>query len=463
MKVPDSFAVSTLSTLLSVLEEAVSIVNTKGEMVYWNEAAENFFHIKKEEIIGKNVREFFREEDIMNLKVLETQQPVREEYHQPRPNLHVLISTIPIYDEKNRLVGSMSIEKDITSTVDLNEKLLSTTQELQQLKQNINMNHLDDPFNKIKGKSPAIQRILLDAKKAAKTDATVLITGESGVGKELFARAIHEASIRRQKPFISVNCGAIPQALFESELSGYEAGAFTGASKNGKAGKIELADGGTLFLDEVGELPLEMQVKLLRAVQDLEIYRIGGRTPKKFNVRIIAATNRSLEKMVSEGTFRSDLFYRLNVVAIRVPPLRERKDDIFELVHDFLKELSFKYSKTLPDISEITIDLLRDYDWPGNIRELRNIIERLVVLHENMNISRTDIAELLPKTKTFLAIDNTNTNTFTLTAEKENLEKERILQTLQTTYGNKSITAKELGMSRATLYKKMKKYGIVYG
>ncbi|MDM5224338.1 sigma 54-interacting transcriptional regulator [Peribacillus sp. NJ11] len=460
MNIPDAFAVHTLNTLLANLEESISIVNKRGEMVYWNEVAEDTFHIKKEEIIGKHVTDFFREEDVMNLKVLKSKQPVREIYHQPLPNHHVLISSIPIFDEHNQLIGSMSVEKDITTTIRLNEKLSATSQELQQLKQKISGNDFNDPFNKIKGTSKSLHLIINDAKKAARSDATVLITGESGAGKELFAQAIHQESSRSKKAFIPINCGAIPESLFESELFGYEAGAYTGASTKGKLGKMELAEGGTLFLDEVGELPLDMQVKLLRALQEKEIYRIGGQAPVKVNVRIIAATNRILENMVDEGTFRSDLFYRLNVFSARVPPLRERMEDIPILFYDFLKEFSSIYKKSIPTIHQEAFNRLYEYHWPGNIRELRNLIERMIVLHEGSEIFERDINQLLPNEKIFSKPFNPITRS--LIDEKENLERERILQTLEKTYRNKSITAKELGMSRATLYKKMKKYGISY-
>lgn len=461
MKPSNAFAIPTLHTLLSSVEEAISIVNTDGVMLYWNEAAESMYNIKKEEIIGRNVQEFFLKEDIMNLKVLENQQPVRDLYHLPRPDKHVLISTTPIFNENNELIGSMSVEKDITTTIKLNEKLSSTSEELQQLKQQIIQNNRDDPFSNIKGNNATIQHIIHDMKKVAKTDATILITGESGVGKELFAQAIHEASSRSKKPFIPINCGAIPNALFESELFGYESGAYTGAAKGGKQGKLELADGGTLFLDEVGELPLNMQVKLLRALQEKEIYRIGGQTPRKINVRIIAATNCILEDMVASGTFRSDLFYRLNVFRTCIPPLRERMDDISYLTHHFLKEFSFKYNKPVPFIHQEATKRLHTYSWPGNIRELRNMMERLIVLHEDSEIYESDILRLLPQKRSLS--QPASQAVLSLTDEKEDLEKTRILQTLQNTYGNKSITAKKLGMSRANLYKKLKKYGIVFG
>lgn len=456
----DIFANHTLSAILSSFEEAISVVNTKGEIVYWNEAAENTYEINREEVIGRNIRDFFQQEDIMHLKVLETSQPVRDVYHIPRRDKHVLISTSLIYNEKNEVIGSLSVEKDITSTIQLNEKLTSTSKELQQLRQHIKEQHQDDPFSKIKGINTTIQQLIHNAKKIARTDATILISGESGVGKELFAQAIHEKSLRNKQPFIAINCGAIPNALFESELFGYEGGAYTGASKGGKPGKIELAEGGTLFLDEVGELPIEMQVKLLRALQEKEMFRIGGVSPKKVDVRIIAATNRVLEEMVAEGSFRSDLYYRLNVFSIKVPPLRERRDDIPFLVYDFLEEFTNKYQKQDYTIEKDALSLITSYDWPGNIRELRNMVERFVVLNDDGMITESDVMSILfngnGRTKPIISKE------VSLTFEKERLEKERILEMLHTTYGNKSVTAEKLGMSRATLYKKIKKYNIDY-
>lgn len=455
----DSFAIKTLNAILSSSEEAISVVNTKGEVVYWNEAAENIYQICKKELLGKNIRDFFQKEDLMHLRVLETKQAVRDVYHIPRHDKHVLISTSLIYDDNNEVLGSLSVEKDITSTIQLNEKLSTASKELQDLRLHIK-NQQDDPFVKIKGINDSLQHIIHNAKKIARTDATILISGESGVGKELFAHAIHEKSLRNEKPFIAINCGAIPSALFESELFGYESGAYTGAAKGGKPGKLELAEGGTLFLDEVGELPLEMQVKLLRALQEKELYRIGGISPRKVNVRIIAATNRVLENMVAEGTFRSDLYYRLNVFSLKIPPLRDRRDDIPYLVYDFLEEFTYKYQKQDFAITRQAVSLLSSYAWPGNIRELRNVIERLVVLNDSGEITESDCLEILNNGRDIGR--KIELGAATLTDEKEMLEKERIIETLESTFGNKSVTAKRLGMSRATLYKKMKKYGIEF-
>lgn len=458
MKNANSFAEHTLKTLLSVTDEAITIINTYGETVYWNKVAEDTYNIKKEDIIGKKISDFFHQENLMNLQVLQTQQVIRDMYHIPKPDKHVLINSNPIFNDRHELIGAISMERDITTTIKLNEQLSSTSKELHELKQQINLTHHEDPFQHIKGMDTEIQRIITNAKKVAKTDASVLINGESGVGKELFAQAIHKESLRDSKPFIPINCGAIPNALFESELFGYESGAYTGALKGGKPGKMELANEGTLFLDEVGELPLEMQVKLLRVLQEKELYRIGGQASKKMNIRIIAATNRNLERMVAEGTFRADLYYRLNVFTLTIPPLRERVDDILFLTEIFLKELCFTYNKSIPIIGPETKIALNEYLWPGNIRELRNVIERLVVLHDHHEISESDVAHLLQHSRKRTAPFPFQTSS--LSAEKDNLEKERICQMLQDTYGNKSLTAKKLGMSRANLYKKMRKYSI---
>lgn len=459
MRSEDIFAIKTLHAILSSSEEAISVVDTKGKVIYWNEAAENIYQIKKEELVGRNIRDFFQQEDLMHLSVLETRQPVRDVYHIPRPDKHVLISTNFIFNDNNEILGTVSVEQDITATIQLNEKLSTASKELQDLRQHMK-NQQDDPFVKIKGINASLQQVIHNAKKIAKTDATILISGESGVGKELFAHAIHEKSRRKENTFIAINCGAIPSALFESELFGYEAGAYTGAAKGGKPGKLELAEGGTLFLDEVGELPLDMQVKLLRALQEKEMYRIGGIAPRKVNVRIIAATNRVLEKMVAEGSFRSDLYYRLNVFAIKVPPLRERRDDIPYLAYDFLEEFAYKYQKQDFSISRQAVSLLSSYDWPGNIRELRNVVERLVVLNDSGEVTESIVLPILYNGRE--PVKTMRIEAATLSDEKEMLEKERILETLQNTYGNKSVTAQRLGMSRATLYKKLDKYGIEF-
>ncbi|MCY9072570.1 sigma 54-interacting transcriptional regulator, partial [Bacillus inaquosorum] len=287
-----------LNTLIETSSDAITIINSSGKVVYWNSHAQEMYGIPLEDIKNKKISDFFKKEDLKLLEILETNKPVFNVYHQPRPDKHVLISSSPIFDEKQELIGAISIDQDITNIVMLNEKLTLRTTELQKIKQQYKLQKHLDPLSEIKGHSAAIQNAKGLALKVAKTDATVLIYGESGVGKELFAQGIHEASLRKEQPFIPINCGAIPEALFESEFFGYEKGSFTGAHKSGKQGKVEMADGGTLFLDEIGMLPLDMQVKLLRILQEREVYRIGGNTAIKVDIRIVAATNSHLEEMV---------------------------------------------------------------------------------------------------------------------------------------------------------------------
>ncbi|MGE6257077.1 sigma-54 interaction domain-containing protein [Heyndrickxia sporothermodurans] len=441
-----------LQTLTETSSEAIAIINAAEEVQYWNTQAEQIYGIPLREIKGKKISQFFEKEDLKLLEILETKEPVFNVYHQPRPDMHVLISSSPIFDKDGFLIGAISIDQDITNIVKLNEKLTLTTSQLQKVKQQANWQEQAGPFSEIKGQSEAVQKAKALALKVAKTDATVLIQGESGVGKELFAQGIHEASLRKNEPFVPINCGAIPEALFESEFFGYEKGAFTGADKDGKAGKVEMADGGTLFLDEIGILPLDMQAKLLRVLQEKEVYRIGGNHSKKVNIRVVAATNSDLKDMVQHGEFRDDLYYRLNVVTLNIPPLRERVSDIPMLVNNFIQEYSVKYQKKAPALLPSALEMFSRYPWPGNIRELRNIVERMVIFNDQSSIHTEDLVDIFPATI------NEQIDKEGLAQEKALLEKERIKEALIETYGNKSAAAKKLGISRVSLYKKIKEY-----
>lgn len=442
-----------LEALLETTSEAISIVNAKGEVQYWNSQAEQLYGISKEKIIGEKINKFFEKEDLKLLEILMTREPVFNIYHQPLPDKHVRISSSPIFNGAGELIGAVAIDQDISNIVQLNEKLSLTTTELQKIKQQYNLKAQNGPLANIKGHSAALQTVKALTLKVAKTNATVLIHGESGVGKELFAQGIHEASARSNEAFVPINCGAIPEALFESEFFGYEKGSFTGADKNGKAGKVEKADGGTLFLDEVGMLPLDMQVKLLRVLQEREVSRIGGHAPIKVDIRIVAATNSDLEEMVRTGQFREDLYYRLNVVTLKIPPLRERAEDIPVLMENFFHEFTFNHHKEPPTISENAMALCMNYQWPGNIRELRNVVERMVILIDAASIEPEDLRHVMPQIE--LGIKQSG-----LAQEKNQLEKERIIEALHETYGNKSAAAKLLGISRVSLYKKIRQYEI---
>jgi len=308
------------------------------------------------------------------------------------------------------------------------------------------------------GKTPAIQQLLQTVRKVAPTDSTVLITGETGVGKELIARAIHFASPRKEHPFVKVNCFAIPEALLESELFGYEKGAFTGAMTN-KPGRFELARKGTILLDEIGEVPFHLQAKLLTVIQDKSFERLGGVKTIKVDTRILAATNVNLLDAVRSGKFRADLFYRLNVVSLHVPPLRERRDDLPFLINYFLKKYASKYRKPCKGPSPEAMDALLRYDWPGNIRELENVIERMVVLSDEETLSfeslPPEMKGLEPK-----PIPSAPDMKSRIDGISRASEKQMIQEALARTKQNRTRAAKLLGISRRTIQKKIREYGL---
>jgi DNA-binding NtrC family response regulator len=307
-----------------------------------------------------------------------------------------------------------------------------------------------EAFAGIIGISDAMQQVFRSIKKAATTSATVLITGESGTGKELVARAIHYNSARSAAPFVPVNCAGIPEALLESELFGYVRGAFTGANET-RAGFFQTADGGTIFFDEINSTTQAMQVKLLRVLQEREVYMIGARKPQHVDVRVIAATNRDLLGLVKKEIFRADLYYRLNVVIIDIPPLRERRDDILLLTKVFAKKYAEEMSKAIPDFSENARDALQHYAWPGNVRELENVIQRLIVMVDHPRIEVSDLP-------TFMRFSAPHEIGLNITLDEA--ESRHIRQVIESVQGNKSRAADILGIDRKTLREKMKRAGI---
>lgn len=313
-------------------------------------------------------------------------------------------------------------------------------------------------FNNMIGSSPALKKVLEIASQVARTDSSILILGESGTGKELMAKAIHFNSLRTTKPFVVINCGAIPENLLESELFGHKRGTFTDA-KTDKTGKFEAAEGGTVFLDEINELPLKLQVKILRTLHNKEIDKIGETTPRKVDVRIIAATNQDLKKLVDEKMFRDDLYYRLSIIPITLPPLRERQEDISLLAESFLNKFSIQFGKSGMRFDDEVIEIFRKYHWPGNIRELENLIHRLVVLCQGEIIT----VDQLPKE--FLDGGKLETVNFTVPIPEsgidlKNLERELILQALEKMNWNQTQAAKLLNISRNSLIYNMHKFGI---
>ena len=337
-------------TVLNTIDESCTVVNANQEVFVWTKGAERLFSVKKEDIVGKPITDFFNPERLELLNTLKKGTSLYHKQHHAREDLVVLINSNPVYLD-DEIIGAVVSEMDITSQVRLNNELSNATEKLFELERESNV-FKDDPFKTIRGNSNELRNTIIMAKRAAETSANILIQGESGVGKELFAKAIHTQREGKNAPFIAINCGAIPSSLFESEMFGYERGAFSGADSRGKKGKVELAQGGTLFLDEIGEMPLEMQVKLLRLLQEKKYFPVGGTKEKTVDFRVIAATNRDLKQLVYENKFRDDLYYRLNVVSLEIPPLRKRPEDIIELTHYFLYETSIKYKRPIHGVSQ---------------------------------------------------------------------------------------------------------------
>jgi sigma-54 dependent transcriptional regulator, acetoin dehydrogenase operon transcriptional activator AcoR len=423
------------------MKESILIIDTEGKVIKANDQLKKLLCLDQSHLEGKRINEIFSNESIISNKPVYLQNKELHLKVKPSRNIHhVMVDKIPIYKDK-RWIGSMIMLKEI--------------QKVRQFVNHLSGNQAKITFDDIIGQHPHFIQKLNEAKLAAATDSNVLILGESGTGKEMLAQAIHNASKRKNKPFIAINCGGIPRDLLGSELFGYVEGAFTGAKKGGSAGKFELADGGTLFLDEIGEMSLEMQVLLLRVIQEKEVMRIGGHKVIPVDVRIIAATNKNLREEVQKGSFREDLFFRLNVMPIPLPSLRERKEDIPLLVHHFIGKLCKKLNKPFPEIRPDFLEALIQYDWPGNIRELQNILERTLNRNTKPILSAKDLPEevfqMFPEQKKEEML-----------VHRDEIKKQSIIQALRLYNGNITKAAKHLGISRSTFYRQMKKFNIAY-
>ncbi|WP_018923053.1 sigma-54 interaction domain-containing protein [Salsuginibacillus kocurii] len=463
-----------LNTILDTIEESCTVIDSLERVQYWTRGAENLFSYSKEEVMGRNITEFFDSDMLEINKALSEGRSLYRHQHQAREDLVVLINSNPVY-LNDKIVGAVVSETDITSQVRMNQEFFNISAKAHQLeKEMAQLKSSNSPYAQIKGNSKVLKKTINHIEKVAATDTNCLILGESGVGKELFAKAVHDARESSQAPFIPVNCGAIPPALFESEIFGYDKGAFSGANQQGKKGKVELAKDGTLFLDEIGEMPYEMQVKLLRVLQEKKYFPVGATEEKSVNFRVVAATNKDLYKLITEGKFREDLYYRINVVSITIPPLRNRKEDILELSQYFLYEFSTKYNKPIQHLSQEFMQTILNHSWPGNVRELRNVIERVVVLSENGEIQSDEIPFMEKQTNedntsvTISDFNNTAGDSAAVTYNpasslKDQLayyEKEIITQAINECNGSKLECAKQLGVSRATLYNRMKRLHI---
>ncbi len=429
------------------INEAVCVVDNKSRVVIWNKNAENLYGLKIDEIKGKPLEKYFP--NAIDLKIFETKKSVKNIYYSPKEGYHVIISASPIIIN-DKLYGVVSTEKDISEIEELQKELKKAKDRIQVLENKMDQDD-SDPFDRIIGHSKKIMDKIDIAKQIAPTNVSVLLTGESGTGKEEFAKAIHKYSGLPGK-FVPVNCSAIPSELFESEFFGYEKGAFTGARREGKIGFFELAKNGTLFLDEIGDLPLSMQAKLLRVLQDKKIKKVGGERYIPVDVRIISATNKDLLDMIEKKQFREDLYYRINVIEIELPPLRERKEDIVLFIDYFLKEICIENDKEILNIENDVVNFLIDYPWRGNIRELKNAIEHMAIMCRGDTITK----ELIPKymledgIEGFYSMD--------LNKSVENLEIALIKEALRSTNGSRVEAAKLLNIPRTTLHSKMKKY-----
>ncbi|MFB5284124.1 sigma-54 interaction domain-containing protein [Peribacillus sp. Hz7] len=429
------------------------IVDINGKIQYISNNYCEFLKIERELVIGEHVTNVI-ENTRMHL-VVQTGKAEMADLHFLH-NDFVIANRIPII-KNNEILGAIGIItfRDLADWKNMNSHIneLLINYKFYQKEWEI-PGGIKYSSHDLIGKSQEIQELKDFVKRVAMGNISVLIRGESGTGKEIIAHSIHQFSGRMDKPFVKVNCGAIPEQLIESELFGYEAGAFTGAKKGGKIGKFELADGGTIFLDEIGDMPLHMQVKLLRVLQENEYEPVGSLYPKKINVRVIAATNRPLEKLIEQKLFREDLFYRINAVQLFIPALRDRTEDIPLLVEHFLKKAAAKIGKRITSIHPEVLSLIEQYDWPGNIRELENVINAGVHLSSNGEIRIDDLPHYLKNYK--LEAEERSLKDIVEETEKKVIEK-----ALKKFNFDKNRAAAALGIGNSTIYDKIKKYQIL--
>lgn len=460
------FLRSQLRQLNAVFEnchDGISIVDKNGIILRSNSAMQRLLQLSQDDYVGKNVMELVEKgifDTNVSAKVIESGQPVSM-LQNICTGTRCLTTGTPIFGDDGQLEMVVVTSHDVTELYALKERLRQS----QKIAYGYQAELADMRLAQIQEKDIVIRsKKMLDildlARRLAAVDTTVLITGESGVGKEVVATILHKASPRRsKKSFIKINCGAIPRDLLEAEIFGYERGAFTGAAREGKPGLFELADGGSIFLDEISELPLELQAKLLRVVQEKEFIKVGGSKSLKVDVRIIAASNKNLWKKVKQGKFREDLYYRLNVVPIHVPPLHERKDDIVALAQHYVRYFNRKYGFEKVLSAEL-IDIMESYSWPGNVRELINAVERMVVTSKGNILGAADFSLDNSAIETDRVLKNYILNKGTNLAKSvEETERFLIIEVLRKSR-NIDIAAQKLGISRATLARKMRKYGI---
>ncbi len=424
--------------ILNSIAEGVFVVNLDREIIYINEAAKKLVGLEESEIIGKKCYEIFKssvcEKKCLLKRILKDNQAIYDEDVEIKDlfgeRIDVLVSAVPIKDKSGKTIGAVETIRDISIVKELDKEIREKY-----------------TFQDIVSKNKRMSEIFKILPDVAKSDSTVLISGENGTGKELIANAIHNLSFRKSRPFVKINCGALPDNLLESELFGYKKGAFTGAVKD-KPGRVETAEGGTIFLDEIGDLSPAFQIKLLRFLQEKEYTPLGCNKTYKADVRILSATNRDLTEMTNNGKFRQDLYFRIRVVEIDLPPLRERKSDIPLLVDHFLSKFNRMKGKRISKLSDRAMELLMKYDYPGNIRELENIIEYSFVICKDI-ITPQCLPNYITGKQTE-SLDEFNT------LNLKEVEKQLIEKAIKLSNNNKTKAAKMLGISRISLWKKLK-------
>jgi transcriptional regulator with PAS, ATPase and Fis domain len=450
-----------LAQVLNYIHDGVVVVNEKGVIVYANPSYTRILRVPVEKVIGRKMKSL--EPDARILTVLETGIPILQEpVYLDHLNAEVIVDATPLYGN-GKIIGGVTVFKQVGEVIGYYNALtkLSMLKKREQ-QENNDLSELKDPFKRIIGSDPVFMDSLNKASTVAASNASILLRGESGVGKEVFAKAIHESSPRKNGPFIKINCSAIPESLIESELFGYENGAFTGAKKGGKPGKFELADGGTIFLDEIGDMPINVQAKLLRVLQEREIERVGGSETISVDIRVIAATHQNLPEMIKKKQFREDLYYRINVVPIHIPALRERPQDIELLANHFTEKFSSMYNRKCI-LSKNMIERLKDYHWPGNVRQLINIVEHGFILCDGAVIQIEHLPQELIQYK------SNNVSQYVEEIEQEQVhdhageypdERAKFIAALKKVQYNRTKAMDLLGVSRRTFYKKLRQFNI---
>jgi len=446
--------------ILDALPDGVFVSDVSGITLRVNRMYEQLTGLTQEQVQGKQVRALVENgvfDKVLNPEIVRTGKPATH-VQQLQDGKKLVLSGFPVFDESGTLRLVVTFVRDITMITRLNEQMEEQRHLIDQFHEQLA--YIAQKSSKALTpvyESQAMKGVVNMLQTVAPTDASVLLLGETGVGKDVFAKITHGHSARKDKIFLKVDCGGISETLTESEMFGYMPGAFTGASNKGKAGYFELADGGTVFLDEIGELPLSMQTRLLRVLQDGEIMRVGGSRPTKVDVRIIAATNKNLAECVETGTFRRDLYYRLNVATVTIPALRERPDDVRPLVEHFLRYYSGKYGKSIT-IMDVTLGILSRYQWPGNVRELQNMVHGLVITHKGSLISPRDLPPHIAADKTHdrCYADDILTGGRSLKNIMADIERDFLHQALEV-HGSVQKVADLFHIDRSTIFRKIQK------